>query len=72
MRNQGVEILFDYTYSGGYGLISKTFLSKPIRLFKDSMSISFYWGLVVVILSICRILGLLNGAMFEHKIHSQK
>ena len=53
MRNPGVEILFDYPYSGRYGLISKTFLSKPIRLFKDSMSISFYWGLVVVIPTSC-------------------
>ena len=53
MRNPGVEILFDYPYSGRYGLISKTFLSKPIRLSKDSMSISFYWGLVVVIPSSC-------------------
>ena len=72
MRNPGVEILFDYPYSGRYGLISKTFLFKPMRLFKDSMSISFYWGLVVEILSICQILGLLNGAMLKHIIHSQK
>ena len=62
MRNQGIEILFDYPYSGRYGLISKTFLTKPIRLFLDVGFEMITYG----------ILGLLNGAMIKYIIHSQK